>query len=260
MLMVISPAKTLDYESPAATPVFTQPEHLKESRRLIARLRKLDAPQVSNLMTLSDKLAALNVARYAQWKPPFTPHNAKQALLAFAGDVYDGVAAEDFSEREFEYVQARLRILSGLYGVLRPLDLMQPYRLEMGTRLATERGSDLYAFWGSQVTSALNRLLATDKVPVLINLASEEYFGVVQPQEIKARIVTPVFEDWNATTGKFKIISFHAKKARGMMVRYASKHRLTNVEKLKQFDAAGYVYTARASSADRWVFRRPAAA
>ena len=158
MLMVISPAKTLDYESPPVTPVFTQPDHLKESKRLIARLRKLGPPQVATLMTLSDKLAALNVARYAQWKPPFTPHNAKQALLAFAGDVYDGVAAQDFSEPEFLYVQAHLRILSGLYGVLRPLDLMQPYRLEMGTRLANERGPDLYAFWGAQVTSALNQL------------------------------------------------------------------------------------------------------
>ncbi len=259
MLMVISPAKTLDYESPAATPVFTQPEHLKESRRLIARLRKLGPPQVATLMTLSDKLAALNVARYAQWKPPFTPYNAKQALLAFAGDVYDGLAAEDFSEREFEYAQAHLRILSGLYGVLRPLDLMQAYRLEMGTRLATERGPDLYAFWGSQVTSALNLLLTAEKAPTLVNLASEEYFGVIQPQDIKARIVTPVFEDWSASTGKFKIISFHAKKARGMMVRYASKHRVTNVEKLKKFDAAGYNYAAGASSTDRWVFRRAAA-
>ena len=259
MLMVISPAKTLDYESPPVTPVFTQPEYLKESRRLIARLRKLAPAQVSTLMTLSDKLAALNVARYAQWKPPFTPHNAKQALLAFAGDVYDGLAAQDFREREFDYVQTHLRILSGLYGVLRPLDLMQPYRLEMGTRLATDRGPDLYAFWGSLVTCALNQLFATDKAPVLVNLASEEYFGVVQPQHIRARIVTPVFEDWNASAGKFKIISFHAKKARGMMVRYASKQRVTKVEKLKKFDAAGYAYAAHASSTDRWVFRRLAA-
>ena len=260
MLMVISPAKTLDYDSPAVTPVFTQPDHLKESRRLIARLRKLGPAQVATLMTLSDKLAALNVARYAQWKPPFTPHNAKQALLAFAGDVYDGLAAQDFSEPEFEYVQAHLRILSGLYGVLRPLDLMQPYRLEMGTRLATERGDDLYAFWGSQVTSGLNRLLTADKAPVLVNLASAEYFGVVQPKKIRARIVTPVFEDWNASTGNFKVIGFHAKKARGMMVRHASKHRVTNVEKLKNFDAAGYTYAAGASGTDRWVFRRAAAA
>ena len=260
MLMVISPAKTLDFESPPVTPVFTQPDHLKDSRRLIARLRQLAPAQVATLMTLSTKLAALNAARYAQWRPPFTPQNAKQALLAFAGDVYDGLAAQDFSEREFGYVQTHLRILSGLYGVLRPLDLMQPYRLEMGTRLANERGPDLYAFWGSQVTSALNQLLATARAPVLVNLASEEYFGVVQPQEIRARIVTPVFEDWNASTGKFMVIGFHAKKARGMMVRHASKQRLTNVEKLKKFDAAGYAYAAGASSQDRWVFRRPAAA
>lgn len=256
MLMVISPAKTLDFETPPTTPDFTQPDHLKESKRLIARLRKFDPAAIGSLMSLSDKLAAQNVLRYTQWRPPFTPANAKQAVLAFAGDVYDGLAAQDFGPRDFDYAQAHLRILSGLYGVLRPLDLMQPYRLEMGTRLENERGRDLYEFWGTRVTTALNRLLATQADAVLVNLASEEYFGVVQPRSLKARVVTPVFEDWAANSGKFKIISFHAKKARGMLARHAIKHGLSQVERLKTFTDGGYAFEAQASSADRWVFRR----
>ena len=259
MLMVISPAKTLDFETPPTIPDFTQPDHLKESKRLIARLRKLDAAAIAALMAVSDKLATQNVLRYAQWRPPFTPANAKPAVLAFAGDVYDGLAASDFNAREFAYAQAHLRILSGLYGVLRPLDLMQPYRLEMGTHLENQRGRDLYEFWGTRVTTVLNRLLAAQADPVLVNLASEEYFGVVQVRRVKARIVTPVFEDWAANSGKFKIISFHAKRARGMLARHAIKHGLSQVERLKKFDGGGYAYDVQASSADRWVFRRQAA-
>ena len=258
MLMVISPAKTLDFETPPIIPAFTQPDHLKESKRLIARLRKLDPAAIASLMTVSDKLAAQNALRYAQWRPPFTPANAKQAVLAFAGDVYDGLAAQDFSADEFEYAQAHLRILSGLYGVLRPLDLMQPYRLEMGTRLENERGRDLYEFWGGRVTAALNQLLATQGGTVLVNLASEEYFGVVQPRKLKVRVITPVFEDWAANSGKFKIISFHAKKARGMLARHAIKHGLSQAEQLKEFAGGGYAFNPRVSSADRWVFRRQA--
>jgi cytoplasmic iron level regulating protein YaaA (DUF328/UPF0246 family) len=256
MLMVISPAKTLDYESAPVTPEYTLPDHLTESKRLIRRLRKLGPDEVASLMSLSDKLAALNVARYATWKAPFTPANARQAVLAFAGDVYDGLAAAEFKAADFTFAQSHLRILSGLHGVLRPLDLMQPYRLEMGTRLENERGRDLYAFWGNRVTKALNGILAEQKVPVLVNLASEEYFGVVQPASLKARIVTPVFEDWNATAARYQIISFHAKKARGMIARHAIRHRITQVEKLKGFDSEGYAYVPAASTADRWVFRR----
>jgi cytoplasmic iron level regulating protein YaaA (DUF328/UPF0246 family) len=258
MLMVISPAKTLDYATPPVTDEFTQPSHLAESKRLIARLKKLGMGEVAQLMSLSDKLAALNVARYGDWQPPFTPANAKQAVLAFAGDVYDGLAAGDFGADDFAFAQAHLRILSGLYGLLRPLDLMQPYRLEMGTRLANQRGADLYDFWGTRVTRALNAMLAETTLPVLVNLASEEYFGVVRPKSVKARIVTPVFEDWNANSASYRIISFHAKKARGMMVRHAIRSRATEVEALKEFTGAGYAFNARASAQDRWVFRRRA--
>jgi hypothetical protein len=257
MLMVISPAKSLDYETPPQIATHTQPDYLKQSKQLITRLKKLKPAQVSTLMDISDNLAALNVARYGEWKPPFTPDNAKQAVLAFNGDVYDGLGANDFTETEFTYVQGRLRILSGLYGVLRPLDLMQPYRLEMGTRLETAKAKDLYGFWDSTVTKALNELLKAQERPVLINLASEEYFGVVQPKKVKARIVQPVFEDWKG--GRHKIISFFAKKARGMMVRYAVKEQIADVEDLKQFDYGGYAFNAKASKADTWVFRRKVA-
>ena len=254
MLMVISPAKSLDYETPPQTETHTQPDYLKQSKQLITRLKKLGPAQISELMDLSDKLASLNVARYAEWKPPFTPDNAKQAVLAFNGDVYDGLKASDFSKPEFDYTQAHLRILSGLYGVLKPLDLMQPYRLEMGTRLDTAKAKDLYGFWGGTVTKALNELLKEQQAPVLVNLASEEYFKVVQPKSVKARIVTPVFEDYK--NGKYKIISFFAKKARGMMVRYAVKERVSEVEQLKDFNYEGYVFVPKASKTDTWVYRR----
>jgi cytoplasmic iron level regulating protein YaaA (DUF328/UPF0246 family) len=254
MLMVISPAKSLDYETPPVIDMHTQPDYLKQSKQLITRLKKLAPAQVSELMDISDKLAALNVARYGEWKPPFTPENAKQAVLAFNGDVYDGLKAADFKPAEFEYAQAHLRILSGLYGVLKPLDLMQPYRLEMGTRLDTAKAKDLYGFWGGTVTKKLNELLKERDKPVLVNLASEEYFKVVQAKAVKARIVAPVFEDYKS--GRYKIISFFAKKARGMMVRYAVKNNLSDVEDLKNFDFEGYAFTPKASTADSWVFRR----
>lgn len=254
MLMVISPAKSLDYETPPSVDTHTQPDYLKQSKQLIARLKKLAPAQVSQLMDISDNLAALNVARYAEWKPPFTQENAKQAVLAFDGDVYDGLQAKAFNENELAYTQEHLRILSGLYGVLRPLDLMQPYRLEMGTQLDTTKAKNLYGFWGGTVTKALNELLKAQEAPVLVNLASEEYFKVVQPKSVKARIVSPVFEDYK--NGQYKIISFFAKKARGMMVRYAVKNKITEAEDLKDFDYEGYAFNAKESTADSWVFRR----
>ena len=257
MLMVISPAKSLDYETPPQIDTHTQPEYLKQSKQLITRLKKLKPVDLSALMDISDKLAALNVARYGEWQPPFTPDNAKQAVLAFNGDVYDGLGADDFSAAEFSYAQEHLRILSGLYGVLKPLDLLQRYRLEMGTRLDTAKAKDLSGFWGGTVTKALNELLKAQEAPVLVNLASEEYFKVVQPQALKARIVQPVFEDWKG--GRYKIISFFAKKARGMMVRYAVKEQVADVEDLKHFDYGGYAFNAKASKADTWVFRRKVA-
>ena len=256
MLMVISPAKTLDYDTPPPTQRFTQPEHLDHSQQLIDQLRDMSPQQISELMHLSDKLAALNVARYGSWNSDFNPDNAKQALLAFKGDVYAGLNASDFSEDDFEFAQQHLRMLSGLYGVLRPLDLMQPYRLEMGTKLANPRGKDLYAFWGERISQWLNEALAAQGDDVLLNLASIEYFGAVKRQALNARIIEVDFKDMK--NGQYKIISFYAKKARGLMSRYVIKERIEDPEHLKGFDYDGYRYSADDSSADHLVFLRDA--
>lgn len=256
MLMVISPAKTLDYETPATTSRFTLPQHLDDSQQLIEQLRELSPLQISELMHLSDKLAALNVARYASWTPRATVENAKQALLAFKGDVYTGMAAEDFSKDELDFAQQHLRMLSGLYGVLRPLDLMQPYRLEMGTRLANARGKDLYAFWGERISQALNDALQAQGDDVLLNLASNEYFGAVKRPALKARVIDVDFKDLK--NGQYKIISFYAKKARGLMARYVIKERISDPEALKQFDYQGYRFSEAGSSANQLLFLRDA--
>jgi cytoplasmic iron level regulating protein YaaA (DUF328/UPF0246 family) len=205
-------------------------------------------------MSISDPLAALNTARYSAWSSRFTLKNAKQAMLAFDGDVYDGLNAASLNARQLDYSQTHIRILSGLYGVLRPLDLMQPYRLEMGTRLPTSRGKDLYAFWGDSVTEALGVVLAANKSNFLVNLASEEYFKVVRPKSLTVPVITPVFEDWK--NGKYKVISFHAKRARGLMARYATVKGIKFPDKLKAFNSDAYAYDERASDAHRWVFRR----
>ncbi|MGL4250303.1 MAG: peroxide stress protein YaaA [Aeromonas sp.] len=254
MLIVVSPAKTLDYESPLVTPRFTQPELLDHSAELIKRARELSPDQIASLMKISDKLAGLNAARFAQWQPGFTPANARQAMLAFKGDVYTGLAVEDFSEADFDFAQGHLRMLSGLYGVLRPLDLMMPYRLEMGTRLDNRRGKDLYQFWGEVITDHLNEALARQGDEVLINLASDEYFKSVRPKSLKGRIITPVFKD--EKNGQFKIISFYAKKARGMMARHIIKHRLTKVEQLTGFNTEGYYFVPEESDASHLMFKR----
>ncbi|MCQ4315144.1 peroxide stress protein YaaA [Stutzerimonas zhaodongensis] len=256
MLMVISPAKTLDYDTPPSTRRFTQPEHLDHSQQLIDQLRELSPQQISELMHLSDKLAALNVARYGSWNADFNPDNAKQALLAFKGDVYTGLNASDFTEDDFEFAQRHLRMLSGLYGVLRPLDLMQPYRLEMGTKLNNSRGKDLYAFWGDRISQWLNEALAAQGDDVLLNLASNEYFGAVKRQALNARIIEVDFKDMK--NGQYKIISFYAKKARGLMSRYVIKERIEDPEKLKDFNYDGYCYSADDSSAEHLVFLRDA--
>lgn len=253
MLMVISPAKTLDYESPLATREYSRPAFLEDSRELIDQLKDLEPHQVSNLMGISDKLGQLNAERFQSWHTPFTPENARQAVLAFKGDVYTGLDAESFSDSDFEFAQNHLRILSGLYGLLRPLDLMQPYRLEMGTRFANHRGKDLYAFWGNTLTSALNDLLLQDD-KVLINLASNEYFRSVQARHLDARVITPQFRDWK--NGQYKMISFYAKKARGLMCRYAIQNRITQASDLKGFNLAGYAFSDEQSSGDQWVFLR----
>ncbi|MGL4212223.1 MAG: peroxide stress protein YaaA, partial [Morganella morganii] len=208
MLLTISPAKTLDYDSPLATERHTQPELLAQSEALMETCRKLTPADIGSLMHISDKLAGLNAARFGEWQPDFTPDNARQAILAFKGDVYTGMQAETFSEADFDFAQQHLRMLSGLYGVLRPLDLMQPYRLEMGTKLANPRGKDLYAFWGDIITDNLNQALAAQGDNVLVNLASDEYFKAVKPEKLNAVIIKPVFLD--EKNGKYKVISFYA--------------------------------------------------
>ncbi|MGL5286429.1 MAG: peroxide stress protein YaaA [Aeromonas sp.] len=254
MLIVVSPAKTLDYESPLQTRTFTQPELLDHSQVLIERARQLAPAEIGSLMKISDKLAGLNAARYAQWQPDFTLDVARQAMLAFKGDVYTGLAVESFSEADLAHSQQHLRILSGLYGVLRPLDLMMPYRLEMGIRLDNPRGRDLYAFWGDIITDKLNQALAEQGDEVLINLASEEYFKSVRPAGLKGRVVTPVFKD--GKNGQYKIISFYAKKARGMMARWILQERLTRVEQLAEFSSEGYYFVPQESTADSLIFKR----
>ncbi len=254
MLMVISPAKTLDYDTPPTTQRFTQPEHLDHAKTLIEELRALSPQQIGELMHLSDKLAALNAARYGSWHDDFSPHNAKQALLAFKGDVYTGLNACDFSEEDLDFAQRHLRMLSGLYGVLRPLDLMQPYRLEMGTRLANPRGKDLYAFWDERISHWLNDALAAQGDDILLNLASNEYFGAVKRKVLNARVIDIDFKDLK--NGQYEIISFYAKKARGLMSRYVIKERIEHPEQLKDFAYDGYRYSPEHSLPDRLVFLR----
>ncbi len=254
MLVVISPAKNLDYETPAATKMHSQPLFLDHAQQLIEQLRQLAPHDISSLMGISDKLGLLNFDRFQQWAQPFDADNAKQALLAFNGDVYTGLQAESFSAADFTYAQQHLRILSGLYGLLRPLDLMQAYRLEMGTKFANSRGANLYAFWGDIITEALNKQLQQLKSQTLINLASNEYFKSVKPKQLNAEVITPVFKDWK--NDKYKIISFYAKKARGLMAAYIIQQRITDLEGLKGFDLAGYGYNEAMSSAGELVFTR----
>ncbi|SEJ17878.1 peroxide stress protein YaaA [Pseudomonas sp. NFR16] len=254
MLMVISPAKTLDFETPPTTSKFTQPQYLDHSQELITQLRELTPSQISELMDLSDKLAGLNAARFGSWTPAFTPENAKQALLAFKGDVYTGLAAETLSQTDLDYAQQHLRMLSGLYGLLRPLDLMQPYRLEMGTKLANARGKDLYAFWGNRISEWLNEALADQGDDVLLNLASNEYFSAVKRAALNARVIDTEFRDQK--NGQYKIISFYAKKARGMMSRFVISEQIDKPDDLKQFDVQGYRYSKELSEADKLVFLR----
>lgn len=254
MLMVISPAKTLDYSSPLATTEFSLPRYLEQSSQLIEVLRKLSPSQLAELMKLSDKLASLNVARFTEWQPNFTPDNARQAILAFRGDVYTGLDADSLSAEDFAYAQQHLRILSGLYGVLRPLDLMQAYRLEMGIKLENPAGQNLYDFWGLQVTDSLNQCLTEQNTDILLNLASNEYFKAVKPKQLKAQLINVDFKDLK--NGQYKIISFYAKKARGMMARYVIQNKVESIEALKSFNLQGYYYSAEQSKPDHLVFLR----
>ncbi len=254
MLFLLSPAKSLDYETPPHITEHTQPLFRHQSAQLIDLLKTKSPQQISTLMKLSDALSGLNVARYQAWSPKFTAKNSRQAVLAFNGDVYGGLDAKALSEAQLGWAQDHVCILSGLYGVLRPLDWMQPYRLEMGTALTTEHGKNLYQFWGSQIADYLNERAAADTSPVIVNLASEEYFKAVDRKALKARVVTCVFEEFRG--GKYKIISFMAKRARGLMVRYAIENKVGSVKKLEGFDLEGYAFDAAASETDRLVFRR----
>ena len=257
MLFLLSPAKSLDYASPIAVREHSLPTFVAESVELIAKLQTLTTQQVATLMDLSDALATLNVQRYAAWVPKPVAKSSRQAVMAFDGDVYGGLDARSMSEADLQWAQQHLCILSGLYGVLRPLDRMQPYRLEMGTRLANSKGANLYKFWNTQIAQYLNQRLATDKSPVIVNLASQEYFRAVDLKTLKVRVLECVFEDYSS--GKFKVVSFFAKRARGLMARYAVTQRLTLPKQLQGFDLEGYVFAPGASTQDRFVFRRKGA-
>jgi cytoplasmic iron level regulating protein YaaA (DUF328/UPF0246 family) len=258
MLTVISPAKTLDFETPAPTRKATQPDFLDRSARLVDTLRQLDPAQVGELMDISETLAELNHRRFMNWSMPFTAANAKQALFAFRGDVYTGLDADSLGAADLTFAQKHLRILSGLYGVLRPLDLIQPYRLEMGTGLHNDAGRNLYEFWGGDIAATLNGEFTGARRPVLVNLASEEYFKSVHPKTLAAEVITPIFKERKGDG--YKIVSFFAKQARGMMAGYIIRNRLKRPEALKDFALAGYRYDARFSSSHDWVFTREAPA
>ena len=257
MLFLLSPAKSLDYDTPADPALLaqaTKPPFLARSAELIGGLKQKTPRQVAELMDLSDSLAQLNVTRYARWSRRITSKNSKPAVLAFNGDVYDGLQARSLTHDDIAWAQAHLVILSGLYGVLRPLDLVQPYRLEMGTRLAVADARELYGYWGDTLAEHLNKRLRADESPVIVNLASQEYFRAADRKALKARVVECVFEDWK--NGEYKVISFFAKRARGAMARHAIRQRLATPRQLEGFSEDGYAFAPAASTPERLVFRR----
>jgi cytoplasmic iron level regulating protein YaaA (DUF328/UPF0246 family) len=254
MLIVISPAKTLYEQAPVRVDRFTQAEFLPEAEKIVSVLKKKKPAQIAKLMDISPKLAELNFKRFQGWSLPFTPENAWQAVLMFNGDVYQGLKAETFSDAEFDRAQQQLRILSGVYGLLKPLDLIQPYRLEMGTSVAIARKKNLYEFWKTKITAKLNEELSNSEQKVLINLASNEYFSAIDPKKLKGRIITPAFKENKG--GQYQMVSFFAKKARGLMSRFIIQNGLSNPEDLKAFDLEGYFYNNQLSKNDNWVFTR----
>jgi cytoplasmic iron level regulating protein YaaA (DUF328/UPF0246 family) len=254
MLIVISPAKTLDFDTPSITKESSIPKFLDDSQELIDTMKSFSPDDVGRLMKISQKLSELNVERYHDWHTPFTVENAKQAVLAFKGDVYTGLDAETLSDDDLNWGQSHLRILSGLYGTLRPLDLMQAYRLEMGIKLENPRGKNLYEFWGEKVTDSLNEQLGASGSKHLVNLASNEYFKSVKKKSINGAVITPDFKDFK--NGKYKIISFYAKKARGLMTRWIIENRITSPDQLLKFDVADYRYSEEQSSENNPVFLR----
>lgn len=255
MYFLLSPAKNLNEEIDFTPKFYSEPPLLDQAELLMADLRSLAPQQLAELMHISDKLALLNAERNSAWQPPFTPDNAKQAIYMFNGDVYEGIDAYARSSEEISYIHNHVRILSGLYGVLRPLDLIQPYRLEMGTALRNSRGKNLYEFWGDRITTRLNFTLGCSEDHIVVNLASQEYFKAIQPAKLDAKIITPVFKD-SKNGADYKVVSFYAKRARGLMVKFAAQNAIENVEQLKQFDLEGYAFNEAASSDTEWVFLR----
>ena len=254
MLALISPAKTLDYETALPTDQNTLPRLLDHSQALIDVSRKLSASDIANLMSVSEKIATLNAARFRDWQSDLNFSNARQALFAFKGDVYTGLDAYSLNDQQIDYAQKHLRMLSGLYGLLRPLDLMMPYRLEMGTKLQNPRGHNLYEFWGDHITKMINKDLEEAGSELLLNIASDEYYKSVKESGIQAQIIKPVFLDQK--NGKYKVISFYAKKARGLMARYMLEHKIEQAEDLKSFNTGGYYFDADSSSQSELVFKR----
>ncbi|EGM69163.1 peroxide stress protein YaaA [Shewanella sp. HN-41] len=254
MLILVSPAKTLDFERPPLTQVHTHPDFLSYSQELIQVCRRLTPSDIATLMKVSDNIAGLNAARFGEWQPNFTLESAKQAIFAFRGDVYTGFDADTLSFPELKRAQSQLRILSGLYGLLRPLDLILPYRLEMGTSLTNPKGKNLYEFWGNILTQAVNQAIVEQGDDIIVNLASNEYFKAIKVKQLEGQLITPVFKDLK--NGQYKVISFFAKRARGMMARYIIKQQINSIEGLKGFDAAGYYYSEELSKPNKPTFLR----
>lgn len=254
MIIVISPAKSLYNQPPVTFNKHSEADFLPEAEKIVSVLKKKKPAQLAELMGISQKLAELNFQRFQEWTLPFTPENSWQAVLMFNGDVYQGLRAETFLEAEFEAAQQKLRILSGVYGLLKPLDLIQPYRLEMGTSLPIGRKKDLYEFWKLKITAKLNQELAQEQTPVLVNLASNEYFSAIDTKKLKARIITPAFKE--SKNGDYQMISFFAKRARGLMSRFILQNNISDPEEMKAFDLEGYFYNNQLSKGDNWVFTR----
>jgi cytoplasmic iron level regulating protein YaaA (DUF328/UPF0246 family) len=254
MIILINSSKTLDFQQPPQISKHTMPELLNDAEFLVNKLRTFSESGISKLMGVSQKLATLNVERYANWKTPFTASNAKQALLAFKGDVYSGIEVESYTMKEFSFAQKHLRILAGLYGILRPLDLILPYRLEMATKLSTDRGRNLYEFWGTRINASLKRSIQQEKSGVLANLCSAEYLQSIKPKRLNAVLITPVFKEYR--DGSYRTVAIYAKKARGLMCNFIIKNHLTDVEALKDFNLQGYKFNKKISSEKEWLFTR----
>ena len=254
MLILLSPAKTIDFSVEPQTQKFTLPEFTEEAQKLVQLLRKFSSKQLQELMSINSKLADLNAKRFFDWHLPFSPANARQALLVFKGEVYTGLEAQHLSAEDIDFAQEHVRILSGLFGVLRPLDLIQPYRLEMGTRLKTPKGSDLYEFWGAKITKSIKKALADSGSNLLVNLASNEYFKSLDTKKLNAEIITPMFKDFH--NGEYRFLTIYGKRARGMMTRFIIQNRISNPEDIKSFDDDGYIFNPALSKGNEWVFTR----